>query len=419
MKKGLAFVLLSFLAVSFSPAAPDYLTDDKLLYRFATYTRDVYLGDAMKNLDPNRLSPADSARIFTPRLLGYSLGNLLRYAPYGSDNQGIWNRIKKRVGRTLFEIIDLQGAQEGWLADHILVRKQIAAQEFAWAIEHIYDVEMARAYGVRPEQAPDFFATLPPPPPQPPIQQPPADPPPLPPVDLFDPPSPPVQPPVAPPLTLPPGSNDAVAGAYQVERKGRVWENDPNAGSEVTLIGDMNEVRAAFKLWDRTGVTWDYEGTAKWDGRSGTAGVRDLKGKTQWLTYPHIWHDLTVRITRGADGVWRASAINIGGNLFLLADNPVGRLVDNRPKTLTVMNTTAARVTIYLDESELGLGTALGSVEPHSDAKFSGIPLRGRWYLKIVPAPDTYPYMYTVAMPISESKYDFFFEVLEWHLKQR
>jgi hypothetical protein len=417
MKKGLTFVLLSFLAVSLSlAAAEDYLTDDKLLYRFATYTRDVYLGDALKNLDPNQLSPADSARIFTPRLLGYSLGNLLRYAPYGSDNQQIWNRIKRRVERTLFEIIDLQGAQEGWLADQILVRKEMAAQEFAWAIEHIYDVEMARAYGVRPEQAPDFFATLTPPPPQPPIQQPPADPP-FPPVQ---PPAPPVQPPVAPPLTPPPASNDAVAGVYQVDRKGRVWENDPNAGSEVTLSGDMNEVRAAFKLWARTGVTWDYEGTAKWDGRSGTPGIRDLKGKTTARRdNPPYWHELTVRVTQGADGVWRASAINIGGNLFQLAESRTGRLVDNRPKTLTVRNTTAARVTIYLDESELGLGTALGSVEPRSEAKFSGIPHRGRPYLKIVPAPDTYPYMYTVAMPIGESKYDYFFEVLEWHLKQR
>jgi len=181
----------------------------------------------------------------------------------------------------------------------------------------------------------------------------------------------------------------------------------------------MNEVEAAFKLWDRTGVTWDYKGPAKWDGRSGTTTIRDLKGKIQWLTYPHIWHDLTVRITRGADGVWRAAAINIGGNLFQLAENPAGRPIDNRAKTLTVKNTTRARVTIYLDESEYGLTTILGRVDPGSNMKFVGIPERGSRYLKIVPDPDTYPYMYTEWITLTDSRFDYFFEVLEWHLKQR
>lgn len=402
MKKGLAYVLGALLAVSLSPAAADDLTDDQLLYRFAVYTRDLYLGDAMKGMDPNQLSPAVAARAFTPRLLGYSLGNLLRYAPDGSENRQLWERLVNRVRKTLFELIDLQAAQERWDAADVVPRKQAAAQQFAWGLEHMYDSVMAMATGVKPDQAPDFFASLAPPP-QPPVQPPPADPPPLPPVDLFVPP--------------PPASDDAVAGVYKVV--GQSWENDPSCGSEVKLIGNMNEVSAAFKLWDRTGVTWDYDGTARWDGRSGTPGLRDLKGKTQWLTYPHIWHDLTIRITQGADGVWRASSINIGGNLFRLGESPAGRLVDNRAKTLTVQNSTKARVTIYLDESELGLATMLGSVEPGRDMKFGGIPHRGRWYLKIVPAPDTYPYMYTVSMTIAESKYDFFFEVLEWHLKQR
>ncbi|MBM3312627.1 MAG: hypothetical protein FJY80_14105, partial [Candidatus Aminicenantes bacterium] len=304
MKKGFACVLLSFLAVSPSAVAADDLTDDQLLYKFAIYTRDVYLGDVMKGVDPNKLSPAVAARLFTPRVLGYSLGNLLRYAPHDSENQKIWQRLVSRVRKTLFELIDLEAAQERWEADDVVQRKQNAAQQFAWGLENMYDNVMAMATGVKPDQAPDFFASLAPPP-QPPIQPPPADPPPLPPVDLSDPP--------------PPAADDAVAAVYKVV--GQSWKNDPNCGSEVKLTGDKNEVRAAFKLWDRTGVTWDYEGTAKWDGRGGTPGIRDLKGKTQWLTYPHIWHDLIVRITQGAHGAWRASSINIGGNLFRLGEN--------------------------------------------------------------------------------------------------
>ena len=183
----------------------------------------------------------------------------------------------------------------------------------------------------------------------------------------------------------------------------------------------MNEVEATFKLWDRTGVTWDYKGPAKWDGRSGTTTIRDLKGKTQWLTYPHIWHDLTIRITKGADGVWRASSINIGGNLFLLGENRIaGRPVDNRIRTLTVRNTTSAMVSVYLDLEEGGdPKNKLGDIDPRSEAKLAGVPQKGRWYLKIVPAPDTYPYMYTELIIIKETQDDYFLEVLEWHLKQR
>lgn len=396
---------LGLLALLFgAPVAADNLTDDQLLYKFAVYTRDVYLGDAMRNLDPNQLSPAMSAQIFTPRVLGYSLCNLLRYAPYGSENQRLWQRLVSRVRKTLFEIIDLQAAQERWGADDIVLRKQAASQQFDWGLEHMYDNVMAMATGVKPDQAPDFFASLTPPPPQPPIQQPPADPPPVPPIDPSDPP--------------PPASDDAVPGVYKVV--GQSWENDPNCGSEVKLTGDMNEVRAAFKLWDRTGVTWDYEGPAKWDGRSGTPGIRDLKGKTRWLTYPHIWRELTVRITLDSGGVWRASAINIGGNLFRLAESRTGRLVDNQPRILTVRNTTAAMVSVFLDLEEGGYPkNKLGDINPRSEGKLASVPQKGRWYLKIVPSPDTYPYMYTELMIIKETQNDYFFEVLEWHLKQR
>jgi len=391
---GLLAVLLGL------PVAADDLTDNQLLYRFTVFTRDVYLGDAMKNVDPNQLSPAVAAQIFTPRVLGYSLSNLLRYAPAGSDNHRIWRRLESRVRQALSELIDLQAAQERWDANAAALRKQSAGQQLAWAYEHYYDSVMTMATGIAPDQAPNFFATLTPTPPQPPVASRI-----LPPVDLSDRPLPP--------------SDDAVAGVYKVV--GQSWENDPNCGSEVIIVGNMNEVDAAFKIWDRTGVTWDYKGPAKWDGRSGTTTIRDLKGKIQWLTYPDTWHDLTLRITKGADAVWRASSINIGGNLFSLGENRVaGRLVNNRTRTLTVRNTTAAMVSIYLDLEEGGNPkNKLGDINPRSEAKLAGVPQNGRWYLKIVPAPDTYPYMYTEAVIIKETQDDYFLEVLEWHLKQR
>jgi hypothetical protein len=179
----------------------------------------------------------------------------------------------------------------------------------------------------------------------------------------------------------------------------------------------MNEVEAEFKLFSGGQVTWDYKGKATWDGREGNNN-RDLTGKTQWLTNPHIFHNLTVRITRGADGVWRAAAINIGGNLFQLAQvQSVERPIQTASKSLTIRNSTALRITVYLDKDEDQFHNMLGTVEPHSETTFTGIPERGRWYLKIVPPPDTFRNLHTSVLYVKEAESAYLFEVLDWHFR--
>ena len=111
-----------------------------------------------------------------------------------------------------------------------------------------------------------------------------------------------------------------VEGTYKVI--GQIWENDPSCGSTVTLKGSMTEVEAEFKLWDRTGVTWHYKGTAKWDGRDHGSRPYDLSGPTYNVKYPQLQDSLRVRITLGEDMSWRATSINIGGNSFFSAYFP-------------------------------------------------------------------------------------------------
>jgi hypothetical protein len=396
-------------------AAADVPDEDQLLFKFLIYTGNVYLTRALENVDVNDYSLTMVGKIYSARLLGYALGNLLQYARRGSENHKIWLILDGKLRKTIFELIETQGAQQGWDRAFIDQRTQNALTQFTAAQQGWFDAWLIAQTGVQGKNAPDFFKTLTttPPPPSPPVNppvQPPVNPPVQPPVN---PPSPPVQPPVQPPA--PPSSQDAVPGVYKVT--GKSWVNDPNCGSEVTLTGSMNEVEAEFKLWDKTGVTWHYKGPAKWDG-SGTDAVHDLKGKAQWLKYPDHYYDLLVRIMRGADGVWRATGINIGGNFFMLADNrAVGRVVPNTVKTLTVRNTTKARISVYLDLTEEILKNRLGAVEPYSETKFVGIPDRGRWYLKIIPDPDTYPKSHTSVLYIKEAEFAYLHEVQEWDLK--
>jgi len=385
-------LLMLLMLISGAPAAADVPDDDDILYKFLLYTGNTYLSRTLKNLDKDDYSLTMAGKLFSARVLGYSLGNLLQYARRGSENHKTWLVLEQKTKEAMFILIDRQGAREGWDPALIEKRKQNALAQFMGAQQGWYDALLVAQTGVTGKDAPNFFETLTAAPPQP-----------LPPVQ-------PVQPPDQPPA---PPSQDAVPGTYRVI--GKSWVNDPRCGSLVTITGSMNEVEAEFKLWDWTGVTWHYKGPAKWDGQT-WSNIRALKGKTQWLTYPHIFHELDIRVKRGSDGLWRADSINIGGNLFQI--EPVQSAERPRQaKTLTIKNTTAAVITVYLDSEEGFSQNKLGTVNPRSETKFIGIPERGRWYLKIVPAPDTYLNSHTSVLYVKEAESAFFHEVLEWHLK--
>ncbi|MCJ7586829.1 MAG: hypothetical protein MUQ00_02870 [Candidatus Aminicenantes bacterium] len=396
-------LLVLFFGVPAAAGDPD---DDDVFYKFVVYTQKVYLTRALENMDPNDFGVTLIGKLFSARVLGYSLGNLLQYTRRGSENHKIWLMLERKTKEAMFSLIDREGAREGWDRAFIEKRRQNALAQFMGAQQGWYDTFLVTQTGVQAKEAPNFFETLAIMPPSPPPVQPPAPP-------RDEPSAPPIQPPVPPA----PSSDDAVAGAYKVI--GKSWVNDPRCGSLVTITGSMNEVEAEFKLWDWTGVTWHYKGPAKWDGKTWNTwgkSVRELKGKTQDLKNPHIFHGLTLKLTPGADGLWRADTINIGGNLFQI--EPVQST--ERPmqaKTLTIKNTTAAVITVYLDSEEGFSQNKLGTVNPRSETKFIGIPERGRWYLKIFPAPDTYPNSHTFLLYVKESEPAYFYEVLEWHLK--
>jgi hypothetical protein len=61
--------------------------------------------------------------------------------------------------------------------------------------------------------------------------------------------------------------------------------------------------------------------------------------------------------------------------------------------------------------------THLGSVEPHSDNAFGGLPERGRWYIKINPPPDRNLKFHSFLLYVKEAQYAYFYEVQEGHLR--
>lgn len=140
--------------------------------------------------------------------------------------------------------------------------------------------------------------------------------------------------PFVPPEPLPGPSPDAVAGSYEVT--GRAWENDPACGSRVVLTGAMQAIEVSFKLWDGTGVTWNYVGRATWDGETRTVQVGERLGETRKTRalvgvahdarYPGAQHALEVRAELDSDGRWRAASISIGGNLFALVQVQTPRI---------------------------------------------------------------------------------------------
>jgi hypothetical protein len=392
-------IVIGLLASFFGlPAAAGDPDDDDVFYKFLRYTQDVYLSQAGAVFNETDFTIAFGGTVMSSRILGYSLGNLLQFARRGSANHKIWLMLESKTKEAIFAEIEREAELTEWDRAYIENRKQKAWQQCLAAQQGWLDNVMAAWTTVPAKSAPNFFETLaavPPPPPPPPPD----------PVPIV---------PAVPP-DPPPSSDDAVAGVYKVI--GKSWENDPRCGSLVTLIGSMNEVEAEFKLWDWTGVTWHYKGSAKGDGSEGNTSLRSLKGKTQWLKYPHIIHELDVRITRSASGVWRATSINIGGNLFQLAEiQVVERPIPAAAKTLTIRNSTAGRITVYLDGVEIGLDNKLGTVEPRSETKFTGLPERGRWYLKIE-APEAYPKRHVAVLYVKEAEFAFFYEVLERHLK--
>lgn len=394
MRKKLIVFSLLILCLIIQVRTED-LDDDDIFEKFINYTNKVYMANARQSLDsPDFMFYFDNIKM-SARLLGYSLGNLLQYARRASDNHKIWLMLEKKVKENIFSKIDKEGKASGWEPSFTENRKQKAWQECMASQQGWFNAEMALKTNVNQYEAPNFFDTLT------------ADDP-----DVPEPPTPPQPPkPPAPPQTT---IWDAVAGSYIVT--GRDYDNDPRHASLVTLSGSMQEVEAEFKLFFENKVTWDYKGTAKWDGREPIRNSFDLTGSIHPVKYPYNQHGLSIRIMLGDDNSWRASSINIGGNAFALQQTQ-GTSPKEAYKSLTIMNTTALNILVYLDDSPGEAHRMLGSVNAQSKKTFTDIPARGRYYVTIYPPPDTNLKSHNFTLYIKEAQFAYYFEVKDSHFR--
>jgi len=386
----------------------DDLNDEEIFNKFINYIKEVYLPNAQQSLWHVDYQFQFGERAISARLLGYALGNLTQYARRGTENHTIALMLEEKIKDTIFSQIDQGGQKQGWTSAYIEDLKQKAWQEFQVAQQGWHDDDMARRTSVNVNNAPNFFDTLaatPSDPPTPPTPQTPPTPPTPP-----DPPTPqtPPTPPTPPTATI----MDEVEGTYKVI--GQLWENDPRCGSSVILKGSMIEVEAEFKLWDWTGVTWNYKGSAKWDVKDHGGRPYDLSGSTQNVKYPQLQDSLSLRITLGEDSIWRATSINIGGNHFDLQQTQ-STAPKKVVKILTIKNSTEREISVNLERERGRHLEKIGSVDAHSQKSFTNVPERGRWYISISFTTASHIDPHSFTLYVKENQYVYYYEVKPEH----
>lgn len=391
-------VLSLLILLSCAQVSADDLNDEEIFAKFISHVKQVYMTNAkpaLFNLD-YRFPFGDTE--ISARLLGYSLGNLLLHARRGSENYRVLLMLEKKTKDTMVLQLEKARREVNFPRSILEKRKQEVLQDFMQAQQGWHDTDMARLTNIKGRDAPDFFASLATISPDPSI-----------PPTSTDQSTPPIQ------QTPPSGTLwDEVGGTYKVI--GQLWENDPSCGSSVILKGSMTELETEFKLWDRTGVTWHYKGNVVWDGKQFAVKPLTLTGGTYNVKYPQQKHGLTAKIKLGEDKTWRAFYINIGGNSFNLQQTQSsGR--KKVVKILTVKNSTAKQITVFL---ELGQGRnprKLGWINANASRSFTDIPGIGRWYLSIDYTSEGGHNPHRFTLYIKEQQFLYFIEVKPEHFR--
>jgi hypothetical protein len=343
----------------------------------------------------------------SPRLLGYALGNLTQYARRGSENHKTAMMLEEKIKNVIFYRIEQRARADGDPRVSIEDLKNKEWRKFQEAQQGWHDSDMARWTNVKGKDVPNFFDTLTATPPDTPDTTTQLDTPDT--TTQLDTPDTGTQP-DTPDTTTPPTATiwNKVEGTYKVI--GQLWENDPESGSRVIIKGSMIEVEAAFELWDRTGPTWQYKGTAKWDGEYHGRETYGLSGLAQNLKYTQRKDSLGIRIELGKDLSWRATHITIGGNLFNLqqiqstAPKKVGKI-------LMIKNSAALQISVHLQREPGHYIRKFGSIDANSQKVFTNILEMGRWYISIDPPPDTPRNAHIFTLYVKEKQYVYYFEV--------
>lgn len=159
MTKKLSLCGLLILLCSY-PIIGEDLDNDTIFSKFLNYTENVYQSYARDKLVSGEDILLFEGLQMSSRIIGYSLGNLLKYARRGSENHKIWLMLESKTQETMFAAIEKEGEMRGWDRDFIDARKKRAWQQCMAAQQGWFDDTLAIWTNVKAENAPNFFETL-------------------------------------------------------------------------------------------------------------------------------------------------------------------------------------------------------------------------------------------------------------------
>jgi len=409
-------IALGILLLIFGTSSAADISDVDLLYRFLRYTGEFYLKDQIRSLEQDDISLTTAQKIYSARILGYSIGNLLQYARRGSEEHKTWVKLDELTQNLIKGLIDQEGVREGWSKSYIDERKKNAQAQYLFALQGWTEALLIRQTHVYPKDAPNFFKTMR--------------------VTAGDSVGGETETRDREPerggrgftsqlktvrdkeyadrLSKGMGAQDrdtARSGEQVVDAVAGIYEiitNQP-VRTEITISGWMHRVDTEFKLWDQGRLTWHFKGTAKWDGAGLQGDARDLHGSVQ----NQLGNDrqaVKIGIQRHNDGIWRAIHYTLGSHHQIRqtrADVPKERV-----RVLVIRNQSRVKVRVYLGPKRESPGRLLGSVDRGRSELYEDLPERGMWHLLIEPdAPNTPLKSFTRTLDIKEGEYDYVFEV--------
>ena len=156
----ISFVLFCLVAM---PGMAEELTEDELYGKFLDYTMKTYTKvtvDRGLSFSDFHTLYAGQTTMTSSRVLGYSLGNLLKFFRRGDANHKIWLILEAKLKQDIEKTIESEGQMRGWDRDYIEKRKKRSWQECMAAQQGWYNAMLIVDTRVSPKEAPNFFATL-------------------------------------------------------------------------------------------------------------------------------------------------------------------------------------------------------------------------------------------------------------------
>jgi len=165
MKRGIMIkrTVLSVLILGIilgSIGATENPFQNKTYQKFLKHIADVYEANMRATMSKDQLRQFILNANNNARIYGYALSNQLRFAKRETDEYKIFKELERICRLAVSETAKRLAKKEGWSEQTQKQREKTALREFEAATFGWHDGDMARITGVRPENVPNFFATI-------------------------------------------------------------------------------------------------------------------------------------------------------------------------------------------------------------------------------------------------------------------